>query len=59
VYNFVAQAGNDLNSRIAATAGLDSAAMKTLALVTAVFFPSAVVASLFGVSMSDWQASDD
>jgi len=33
--------------------------MKTLALVTAVFLPPAYVASLFSMSMFDWQASDD
>jgi hypothetical protein len=55
----VAQSGNNLNSRIAATAGLDSAAMKALALVTAIFLPPAYVASLFSMSMFDWQASDD
>jgi len=40
-------------------AGLDSAAMKTLALVTAVFLPPSFVASLFSMSIFDWQASTD
>ena len=59
LYNFVAQAGNNLNSRIAASTGLDSAAMKTLAFLTTVFLPLSFVASLFSIPMFDWQASSD
>ncbi|KAK0637135.1 hypothetical protein B0T17DRAFT_99160 [Bombardia bombarda] len=59
LYNFVAQSGNDLNSKIAATAGLDSAAMKTLAFLTAVFLPPTFVATLFSMSMFNWQATSD
>jgi len=59
LYNFMAQAGNDLNSRIAATTGLDSAAMKTLAFVTTVFLPPAFIASLFSMSMFDWMTPED
>jgi Mg2+ and Co2+ transporter CorA len=44
LYNFVAQADSGLNSRVAAAAGLDSAAMKTLAFVTTVFLPPTFVA---------------
>jgi hypothetical protein len=58
LYNFMAQAGNDLNSRIAATSGLDSAAMKTLAFITAVFLPPSYIAALFSMTMFNWQASD-
>jgi hypothetical protein len=32
--------------------------MKTLAFITAVFLPGSYVASLFSMSMFDWQASD-
>ena len=44
LYNFVAQAESSLSSRIAAAAGLDSSAMKTLAFVTTVFLPPTFVA---------------
>ncbi|KZL63646.1 hypothetical protein CI238_11557 [Colletotrichum incanum] len=57
LYNFIAQAGNNLNMRIAANAGLDSTAMKTLAVVTMIFLPPTFVATLFSMSMFDWQAS--
>ncbi len=55
----MAQAGNDLNSRIAATTGLDSVAMKALAFVTTVFLPLSFVASLLSIPMFDWQASSE
>ncbi|KAI0395137.1 hypothetical protein F5Y17DRAFT_457340 [Xylariaceae sp. FL0594] len=57
LYNFVAQVDNDLNMRIAYRAGLDGTAMKTLAYVTTVFLPPTFIASLFSMSMFDWQAS--
>lgn len=41
---------------MSAQAGLDSVAMKTLALVTAVFLPATFIATLFSMSMFDWQA---
>ncbi|KAK0622596.1 hypothetical protein B0T14DRAFT_150500 [Immersiella caudata] len=59
LYNFMAQAGNDLNSRIAATSGLDSAAMKTLAFVTAVFLPPSYIAALFSMTFFNWQAGGE
>jgi hypothetical protein len=59
LYNFVAQAGNELNARIAATTSLDSAAMKTLAFVTTIFLPLSFVASLFSIPVFDWQASSE
>lgn len=40
---------------MSARAGLDSIAMKTLALVTAVFLPATFIATLFSMSMFDWQ----
>ncbi|OBT65658.1 hypothetical protein VE03_05529 [Pseudogymnoascus sp. 23342-1-I1] len=44
LYNFVAQADSSLNFKMAATTGLDSSAMKTLAFVTVVFLPPTFVA---------------
>lgn len=40
---------------MSAQAGLDSVAMKTLALVTAIFLPATFIATLFSMSMFDWQ----
>ncbi|KAK1584947.1 uncharacterized protein LY79DRAFT_559858 [Colletotrichum navitas] len=57
LYNFIAQAENNLNMKIAANAGLDSTAMKTLAVVTMVFLPPTFVATIFSMSMFDWQGS--
>ncbi|KAJ8133190.1 hypothetical protein O1611_g430 [Lasiodiplodia mahajangana] len=57
LYNFVAQVDNDLNVRMAYRAGLDGTAMKTLAYVTAIFLPPTFVATVFSMSMFDWQAS--
>ncbi|KFY40244.1 hypothetical protein V494_03599 [Pseudogymnoascus sp. VKM F-4513 (FW-928)] len=59
LYNFVAQADSSLNFRMAATTGLDSSAMKTLAFVTVVFLPPTFVATLFSMSMFNWQASSN
>ena len=41
---------------IALTSKHDSTSMKTLAAVTVVFLPGTFVASLFSMSMFDWQA---
>ncbi|KAK0725499.1 hypothetical protein B0H67DRAFT_598733 [Lasiosphaeris hirsuta] len=57
LYNFISHAGNELNSKIAAAAGLDSAAVKTLAFVTAVFLPPQFVAAMFSMTMFNWQTS--
>ncbi|KAI9152193.1 Notoamide biosynthesis cluster protein M' [Paramyrothecium foliicola] len=57
LYNLIAHAGNDLNSQIAIAAGLDSSAMKTLAFVTIVFLPPTFVATMFSMSMFNWQDS--
>ncbi|KAM7218325.1 hypothetical protein V8F06_006248 [Rhypophila decipiens] len=56
LYNLAAQTETDLTSRMTRAAVLDSSAMKTLALVTAVFLPPTFVATLFSMSMFDWQA---
>lgn len=43
---------------MSARAGLDSIAMKTLALVTAIFLPATFIATLFSMSMFDWQGGN-
>ncbi|KAM7194451.1 hypothetical protein V8F20_007977 [Naviculisporaceae sp. PSN 640] len=57
LYNLAAQTETDLTSRMTRAAVLDSSAMKTLALVTAIFLPPTFVATLFSMTMFDWQAS--
>ncbi|KAI1818450.1 hypothetical protein GGS20DRAFT_581558 [Poronia punctata] len=57
LYNFVAQVDNDVSMRIAYRAGLDGTAMKALAYVTTIFLPPTFVATLFSMSMFDWQAT--
>ncbi|KAJ5031032.1 hypothetical protein J3E73DRAFT_222669 [Bipolaris maydis] len=56
LYNMVAQMDSNLNATIAATTGLDSVAMKALAFVTTLFLPPTFIATLFSMSMFDWQA---
>ncbi|KAF2678031.1 hypothetical protein K458DRAFT_377367 [Lentithecium fluviatile CBS 122367] len=56
LYNLVAQVDSNVNSTIAATTGLDSVAMKALAFVTTIFLPPTFIATLFSMSMFDWQA---
>lgn len=51
-----AQLDNNRSAEMSAQAGLDSVAMKTLALVTAIFLPATFIATLFSMSMFDWQA---
>ncbi|KAK6193979.1 hypothetical protein LQW54_011908 [Pestalotiopsis sp. IQ-011] len=65
LYNFVAQVDNDLNKtvaelsfRVAHATGLDSTAMKVLAIVTVVFLPPSFIATLFSMSMFNWQSSE-
>lgn len=55
----MAQVGNEINARIAATTSLDSAAMKTLAFVTTIFLPLSFIASLFSIPVFNWQASSE
>lgn len=43
---------------MSAQAGLDSVAMKTLALVTAIFLPATFIATLFSMSIFNWQADN-
>lgn len=51
-----AQLDSKRSAEMSAKAGLDSVAMKTLALVTAIFLPATFTATLFSMSMFDWQA---
>ncbi|KAG6354181.1 hypothetical protein INS49_004785 [Diaporthe citri] len=51
-----AQLDNNRSAEMSAQAGLDSVAMKTLALVTAIFLPATFIATLFSMGMFDWQA---
>jgi hypothetical protein len=44
-----------LAARMAVSATRDSSAMKALAVITAVFLPATYVATLFSMSMFDWQ----
>ena len=44
---------------IASASKRDSSSMKTLAAVTVVFLPGTLVASLFSMSMFDWQSQED
>ncbi|KAK1716670.1 uncharacterized protein BDZ83DRAFT_587293 [Colletotrichum acutatum] len=62
LYNLIAQAGNSLNmqqstqaGQVAAQAGMDSTAMKTMAVVTMVFLPPTF--TIFSMSFFNWQAS--
>ncbi|KAK1634235.1 hypothetical protein BDP81DRAFT_396231 [Colletotrichum phormii] len=55
LYNFIAQGGNNLNMQIAANAGLDSTAMKLMALVTMLFLSPT---RIFSMSMFNWQVSN-
>ncbi|KAK1463515.1 hypothetical protein CMEL01_13584 [Colletotrichum melonis] len=64
LYNLIAQAGNSLNmqqstqaGQVAAQAGMDSTAMKTMAVVTMIFLPPTFVATIFSMSFFNWQAS--
>ncbi|KAK1961815.1 hypothetical protein LY78DRAFT_661793 [Colletotrichum sublineola] len=47
LYNYIAQAESNLSRQIATNAGLDSTAMKTLAVVTMVFLPPTFIAVSF------------
>ena len=57
LYSITSQTDNRLSARIAVSSGRDSAAMKTLAFITAVFLPGTYIATLFSMSMFDWQAT--
>ena len=55
----MAQEDNALNARMAVASSRDSASMKALAVITAVFLPGEFIGTLFGMSMFDWLAEDD
>ena len=57
LYSVTAQTDNRLSARIAVSSGRDSTAMKTLAFITALFLPGTYVATLFSMSMFEWNAS--
>jgi len=55
LYSFVSQTDNRINERIAMNSGRDSTSMKILALISAFFLPGTFVATLFSMSMFQWQ----
>jgi len=58
LYNLLAQQDNKVNIEIAAATKRDSIAMKAIAIVTMVFLPGAYIATLFSMSMFNWEATD-
>lgn len=52
----MAQEDNTLNTRVAVSSSRDSSAMKVLAFITALFLPGSYIATLFSMSMFNWQA---
>ena len=52
----MAQEDNNLNARVAVASTRDSSSMKALAVIAAVFLPGTYIATLFSMSMFDWQA---
>jgi Mg2+ and Co2+ transporter CorA len=57
LYSFTSQSDNRINEQIALNSGRDSTSMKILALITAFFLPGTFVATLFSMSMFQWQPS--
>lgn len=55
LYSFTSQGDNRINERIALNSGRDSTSMKILALISALFLPATFVATLFSMSMFQWQ----
>jgi hypothetical protein len=55
LYSFTSQSDNRINERIALNSGRDSTSMKILALISAFFLPGTFVATLFSMSMFQWQ----
>ncbi|KAF2662093.1 hypothetical protein K491DRAFT_279713 [Lophiostoma macrostomum CBS 122681] len=56
VYNLVVQRDSRTSRDIAQAAKEDSAAMRTLALMSILFLPATFVSSFFSMTMFDWQA---
>jgi len=59
IYAKMAQEDNNLNARMAVASTRDSSSMKALAVITALFLPGDFMASMFGMSMFDWQYVGD
>lgn len=59
LYTVTAQMDNRLSARLAANSGRDSVSMKILAFITALFLPGTFIATLFSMSMFDWQHGGD
>lgn len=57
--NKIAQEDNLLAARMAVSATRDSSAMKALAVITAVFLPATYIATLFSMSMFNWQSGSN
>ncbi|KAI1419093.1 hypothetical protein F5Y12DRAFT_779702 [Xylaria sp. FL1777] len=55
LHSIISQVDNRLNARLAAASSHDSAAMKTLAFLTALFLPGTFVATIFSTSFFNWQ----
>jgi hypothetical protein len=54
----MAQEDNLLAARVAVSATRDSSAMKVLAFISAFFLPGTYIATLFSMSMFDWQVGN-
>ncbi|KAJ2972288.1 hypothetical protein NUW58_g9216 [Xylaria curta] len=54
LYSIISQVDNRLSSKMAAASSRDSAAMKTLAFLTAIFLPGTFVATIFSTDFFDW-----
>ncbi|TGJ84137.1 hypothetical protein E0Z10_g4623 [Xylaria hypoxylon] len=57
LHSIISQVDNRLSARLAASSGRDSAAMKTLAFLTALFLPGTFVATIFSTDFFNWQDS--
>lgn len=57
--NKIAQEDNLLAARMAVSATRDSSAMKALAVITAIFLPGTYIATLFSMSMFNWQGGSN
>ncbi|KAI1314111.1 hypothetical protein F5Y03DRAFT_336175 [Xylaria venustula] len=57
LHSIISQVDNRLNARLAAASSHDSAAMKTLAFLTALFLPPTFVATIFSTDFFNWQDS--
>lgn len=58
LWSVISQVDNRLNAKMAAAAGRDSAAMKTLAFITTLFLPGTFIASIFSTGMFNWHVDE-